>query len=307
MKKSIAIILLACTAAVLSACPPQTYKYAERDTCDLYLDFYKPSQPNGYSIIYVFGGGFISGSRNMPHTVPFYESMAEKGYNVFAIDYRLGMKGRKIGNLPIKPLEEAVDMSTEDLFSSVDFIIRNSGEFLADPDKIIIMGSSAGAITVLEADYLLSRREKASCILPGDFRFAGVISLSGAVFSREGRPDYAVHSPSPTFFIHGTEDRLVTYKKIRIANIGFFGSDYLARLFGKEGYPYAIKRYKGLGHGVAAMEKENIDDICRFIDTYVKGGRKLQADRLYYDPEIKRNDFGHNSISDMYKGTRKGR
>ena len=81
MKKSIAIILLACTAAVLSACPPQTYKYAERDTCDLYLDFYKPSQPNGYSIIYVFGGGFISGSRNMPHTVPFYEAMAEKGYN----------------------------------------------------------------------------------------------------------------------------------------------------------------------------------------------------------------------------------
>ena len=63
--------------------------------------------------------------------------------------------------------------------------------------------------------------------LPDGFRYAGVIAFSGAIFSRRGL-NYRYDTPAPTFFLHGTADRLVPYRQIKLLNIGFYGSDRVA-------------------------------------------------------------------------------
>ena len=87
--------------------------------------------------------------------------------------------------------------------------------------------------------------------LPDGFRYAGVIAFSGAIFSRRGL-SYKYDTPAPTFFLHGTADRLVPYRQIQLFNIGFFGSDRVAGRFKKEHYTHKILRFTDEGHTVAA-------------------------------------------------------
>ena len=52
-----------------------TYMVAQRDTCDLYMDMYEPVEIPGDTlyrptILYVFGGGFITGQRDDPRCSP---------------------------------------------------------------------------------------------------------------------------------------------------------------------------------------------------------------------------------------------
>ena len=52
-----------------------TYLVAQRDTCDLYMDLYEPAVIPGDTlyrptILYVFGGGFITGRRDDPWVLP---------------------------------------------------------------------------------------------------------------------------------------------------------------------------------------------------------------------------------------------
>ncbi len=53
--------------------PDATYMFAQRDTCDLFMDVYEPAKGsettlNGLekpTIIFMFGGGFIEGTRDI--------------------------------------------------------------------------------------------------------------------------------------------------------------------------------------------------------------------------------------------------
>ena len=80
---------------------PCTYLYAQKDTNSLFLDIYdpvpgSPTEVDGTpkpGIIYLFGGGFVMGRRDDPSYVPWFHKLAEDGYRVISIDYRLGLRG----------------------------------------------------------------------------------------------------------------------------------------------------------------------------------------------------------------------
>ena len=159
-----------------SAQQKMTYLYAERDTTRLFLDVLEPAKGSVTSIdgkekptiLFVFGGGFITGSRDDKFYQKWFECMTSEGYRVVSIDYRLKLKGLKLkpirDGLKLKPIRdravfmEAVDAAVEDLISATAFIIENAEELNIDPDNIVTMGSSAGAMTVLSADYELCNR-----------------------------------------------------------------------------------------------------------------------------------------------------
>ena len=66
MKKLILLLTLFLAGMTAFAQNMKIYQYAERDTLQLYLDFYTPEHVHDSTIcmVYVFGGGFIGGHRD---------------------------------------------------------------------------------------------------------------------------------------------------------------------------------------------------------------------------------------------------
>lgn len=282
----------------------KTYAFAERDTCTLYMDVYQPAQQreDKSCIVFVFGGGFRMGSRSAPYHKEFYQLLVDKGFVVIAIDYRLALKTvNRVDALHNYPLACAIDIAVEDLFSAVSYIVDNAEALHIDTANIVLCGSSAGAITVLHADYELANRRKAYVTLPEGFRFGGVISFAGAIFSHNGKVKYNHQAPAPTFLLHGTDDFIVTYKKIVFFNLGFYGTDALVKRYEKLNYPYFAIRYRNLGHEVASAMKYNVDEIEWFVDNYVIAKKQLKVDQYYLNPEIKRNPNYPLRPRDLYR------
>ena len=229
------------------------------------------------------------------------EIVIENNINVVAIDYRLGLKGVKgLGVFNYKPLENAIAMAAEDLLTATKYIIDHESELRIDSKKLIIAGSSAGAITVLQADYELGNRTKLGQILPDGFRYAGVMSFAGAIFSTKGKVKYRHQEPAPTMLLHGTADKLVNYKQIKMFNIGLFGSSKLVKRFEKYEYPYYIVRYNTIGHEVAARMLDDFDKSMWFIENYIVKGAKIHRDDFIDDPTVERHKFGSLKPSEVY-------
>ena len=292
-KKTLTLFLLIFSITNLFAQKKETYLYAEKDTSKLYLDVYIPKVQNEQQscLFFVFGGGFIGGKRDDKQVEKVKEYYTDKGYVVIAIDYRLGMRGQSNYSalIAMKKFEAAINMAAEDLISALDYTLKNlldTKEYKINPKNILVMGSSAGAITALQTDYAICNGYLNSSILPADFHLAGVLAYAGAIFSTHGKPKYKNHEPAPTLFCHGIEDHLVNYKQTRFANIGFFGSNAIAKQFKKKGYNYHIRRYPGLGHQVAALYNNEFALIDQFISEQVFSDTLIQIDETYYNAGI---------------------
>lgn len=272
----------------------ESYQFADRDTCSLWLDVYQPTDSvrKDICILYVFGGGFVKGSRTASDNVLFFKEMVSRGYTVVAIDYRLGLKGVKLGPFNLKPVFQAPKVASEDLISATEFVINNKEKLRINPQKIVLVGSSAGAITVLHTDYELSNRTAMVKSLPAYFHYAAVVSFAGAIISDKGRPKYT-SSPAPTLFYHGTKDKIVIYNKISIFGKGMYGSSSLVKLFKKKSFPFMIVRYKGIKHKVATFTRfEAQDQICDFVDRAVNGNYRNELDITIRDMELQKK-YGH--------------
>ncbi len=291
----------------------QTYVFVERDST-LHLDVYQPQAANGYTIVHVFGGGFIDGARNKKWDSDYCRMLAESGYTVVAIDYRLGLKGvKKVGLSSIDVLENAMMMAVEDCSAAVAYIVSNAAALNIDPDKIILEGVSAGAITVLMTDYARCNHLPATAVLPDNWKPAGVVSYSGAIFSRQGKvkwgdtnnqADSAIR-PAPTMLFHGTVDKIVPYKQIVFGKLGMFGSDALAKRYDKFNMPYRIFRYTDLGHEVSIGGPKTIDELNLFVQQYITEGRKLHSDITVRDDDIQPSDFTYFTRKDLYNPKKK--
>lgn len=305
MKKTIILLLLCVMALGGFAQNMKTYQYAERDTLNLYLDFYTPETVHDSTIcvVYVFGGGFIGGHRDGEFEKGYFKQLVDEGFQVAAIDYRLGLKGAKnLGIFNTDPLKIAIDMATEDAISAIAYLLEHAKELKINKDYIMMVGSSAGAITSLQTDYTLCNGYLNASILPEDFRLAGVVSYAGAIFSNQGKVKYNIHDPAPTMMYHGMADRLVPYTQISFMNIGFFGTDALVKRFEKFDYPYFARRFEGYGHSVAMGGPVTVDDLVWFCRHYVYGKERLQVDGTYknLDPATM-PPFDVYTPGDLYK------
>ena len=315
MKRYILIVLLALASVAATAqqrvriniSPSGEYLFAQRDTCQLFMSVYEPTEESETiinskkkpTILFVFGGGFIMGDRNARDYLPWFRLYNENGYRVITIDYRLGLKGA--GNVGVKDIGviyNAIEIGVEDLYTATAFIIDNAEAMRVDPSNIVIAGSSAGAIIALQAEWHLCNRSGYSSLLPKDFRYAGVMSFSGAIFSREGKIRYAVE-PAPTLFFHGTEDKIVPYNKTVLLKNRFEGSNPLAKSFEKNGYNYNIYRFEGNQHEIASSFVRTFPEQLRFLETNVVKKERRIVDTSVNDPSIK--VWKVNSTKDLYK------
>ena len=300
MDKKIITLVWACLALFSSLAaqevysPTGTYLYSTKDGQELYLDYYDASPGSettldGKSkpaIIFMFGGGFITGTRNDKFYSPWFKKLNDAGYKVFSLDYRLGMKDVKTsgGISSVKAFRHSAQIAAEDLFSATAYLTANKDVFGIDPAKLVTSGSSAGAIAILEADWLLNNG-KAKDFLPEDFRYAGAMPFAGAIISVEGVPSYKT-PPAPTAFFHGTDDKIVNYKQVHVLKWGLFGAHKLAKIFKKNGYTYNIYRYDGHSHEIASTFISTFPEQIRFLETNVIHGMARIVDSTIDDPEV---------------------
>ena len=290
--------------------PDATFCFAHRDTCDLYLDFYRAAPDAGPCadkslkpvIIHIFGGAFMTGQRDYPRDRIWYRQLADAGYHVAAIDYRLGLKGQQVKpDLSALPtLKHAIDIAVEDLFSATAYLLDNAIDLGIDPDRIVVSGSSAGAMTALQGEWEICNGRELARALPGWFNYAGVMAFAGAVFSMDGHIVYN-QKPCPTMLLHGTADRIVPYGQITLFSKQFAGSDALARKMAVTGANVQIFRFRDAGHEIAASMLRNVPEELRFLEENAVKGIHRQVDALVDDAGIQDMGWRGYSARDLYK------
>lgn len=287
--------------------PDGTYLYETRDTCSLFMDVYDPAEGSETTfmgkqkpaIVFMFGGGFIRGTRDDQSYNSWFRMLTDNGYRVVSIDYRLGLKGSdKVGIAQVNVLDKAIHMAVEDLFSATAFMIENADQLGIDPDNIVISGSSAGAISVMQAEYEISNRTQWASVLPEGFNYAGVMSFSGAILSREGKVDWKT-APCPTLMLHGTADKLVPYRQIAFFNLGFFGGGKLVDRFRKYDFNFNMYHFVDYGHEIAGSMDTTLDLQLKFIETNVMQGKKRIVEAWISDPDVYKG-AGPQSRKELY-------
>lgn len=287
--------------------PDGTYLYAEKDGISLYMDVYEPAKGSETTfagkpkptVIYVFGGGFKGGHKDSAAALPWYEEMTKAGYRIVAIDYRLGLKdAREVGLAQAELIYKAIRIAVEDLFSATAFMIDNAAPLGIDPSNLVVSGSSAGAITSLQAEWEICNGSEVAKVLPEGFNYAGVLSFAGAVYSKQGGIKYPCE-PAPTLLFHGKADDIVNYRQIWFFKQRFAGSSTIAKSLRKGGFNYSIYRFDGKKHEIAASMMRNLPEEFRFLETNVILGQKRIVDAdVIGDPEIK--PFKNISLKELY-------
>jgi triacylglycerol lipase len=107
------------------------------------LDVYGPSKQARPALLYVHGGGFTAGDKLSADGAPFYQNVGlwaqQQGMVGVAMTYRLAP-------------EFKWPAGAEDIGLAVAYLHDNAAALGIDPERIVLMGQSAGAVHV--ASYL---------------------------------------------------------------------------------------------------------------------------------------------------------
>ncbi|MEG2612800.1 MAG: alpha/beta hydrolase [Alistipes sp.] len=286
MKKLLVIFaLLALCTASAQEIKKSTVLYSVQGSDSLYMDCYRAHSETiepAPCLLFVFGGGFVSGSRDDARYLPFFEYMVNCGFTVVSIDYRLGLREIAVSGT-FDPADFAktwfatLAMAEEDLYDATNYLLANAAAWNIDATRIITCGSSAGAITVLHGEYDLCRRTQLARKLPAEFNYAGVISFAGAIFAMGDELKWGTaHQPAPILLFHGDADCNVPYDVIREMGAGFFGSAYISNQLSKSKIPHAFYSFNNTDHSIALSPmNENRYEIDDFLEKLVFEHRPL--------------------------------
>lgn len=243
----------------------------------LLLDLYAPRELDAPTagLIFIHGGGWMKGNKSdyKFYTVRF----AAKGYVAASIGYRFGS-------------EAHFPAALEDAKCAIRWMRANAASLNVDPDRIVVLGGSAGGHLSMMAGYTadtglfegggghegVSSAVRAVVDLygPTDLSAAAardhksVTDFLGVRFEQDpdlfyqASPLYQVRSTSPpTLLFQGTIDDLVPTAQ----------SDALAEKLIELGVPYWYDRIDGYPHTMDLAPEINervFDLILRFLETH---------------------------------------
>lgn len=263
-------------------------------TLDLYLPADKTPKP---VVIYIHGGGFETGSKQMPKTPagdwPMV-TLASRGYVVVGVAYR--MSG-----------EAKFPVAVQDVKAAIRFLRAHATEYNLDPKRIGVWGESAGGyLTALvatscgakEFEGVGGNANQSSCVQaavdwfgPIDFtlyqkgasagaakdaspsaitKFLGCdLSQCDAAILRSSNPiNFISKTTPPILIMQGAIDKLVPPQQSQAFYDSLKAKGAIAKLILEP----------GAGHGwegaSAAQSKEIYETAYRFFDKILGGGVK---------------------------------
>ena len=306
MKKALSFLLLTAVAFGAVAQQKQTYQFVQRDSA-LYLDVWSPETPRSdrACVVALFGGGFIEGQRDNSLQTTIARQLTARGYTVVSPDYRLGLKDSamvashstlaKVRDL----FQWTIDIATEDCAAALAWVVANAGKLNINPDRIVLTGCSAGAITVLQLDYCRANALPQASVLPDGWKPAAVVPYAGAIMCK-GKPEYKT-PPAPTMLMHGTKDKIVAYKRFpRLLRHALYGSATVFKQMKKQGFPVWMMRYEGIGHEVASFLPGSVDLFCGYVEQ-VFNGRRTTLDATVRDEKLVPTEWTKMNVGDIYR------
>ena len=229
-------------------------EYARVDGMSLRMDASIPeTTKKAPAVIIVHGGAWVTGDRRF-NVEPLFKPLTEAGFAWFSISYRFATDVTRFG-LAINDVQEAIR-----------FVKAHAAEYHADPDRIALLGESAGgqlaamaalraspdasvkAVVTLYAPSDLITLLKTSDYVPAQIRnsvqgtpwesliLAGLAQLSPIENVRRDMP--------PFLFIHGTADSLVPFQQSR----------EMCERMKKAGASCEVYPVEGGGHGIRWWE-----------------------------------------------------
>lgn len=288
-----------------------TYTYVERDSA-LCLDVYRPenARADRAAVITLFGGGFFTGARNNHLQKETAKALLQRGFTVISIDYRLGLQDKEMvaaNSTLFKAtglFRYCIDIAVEDCAAAVAWVCANAGMLDIDPSRIILTGSSAGAIAVLQLDYCRANSLKEASALPAGWKPAAVIPYSGGILCHKRELRFAT-APAPTLIMHGMKDKIVSYKSFGMPfSDKLFGGKKVDKAMNRGDIPHWFIRFEGIGHEVANWLPGSVDLFCSFTELAL-AGRISTLDATMTDSDLKPSRWTNMSMIEMYSGRRK--
>ena len=246
----------------------------------LQLDIYKPKNLTKPAplLVFIHGGGWKSGER-ADYKV-YLVAFAKKGYLTATVSYRL--------------IDEApYPACAEDITDAVQWFFRNGEKYGYDPDRIALIGGSAGAHLALLAAYGWKKPQPANdttTVPAGNHRIKAVVDIYGPVdltteyarnhpvvtnflkhsyseapelFQNASPKHYLDKNDTPTMILQGTSDELVRVSQ----------SDHLKAQLDSLGVPSVYYRLPLWPHTMDVVQRVN--DYCQikmnaFFEQYLK-------------------------------------
>lgn len=280
---------------------------ADLSAKSLYMDIY---EPKGDTLsrrplaLLLHGGAFIIGDRAAKTISEVATALAEKGYVVASIDYRLGFNpGSK------SSLERAAYRAVQDARAALRFLSAHADQYRIDMNHVFVAGSSAGAITALNTAFMseeerpastffnfwrmqkdLGRLDESTNEFTGDWRIRAVANLWGAVH------DTTLIDPwerIPVISFHGDKDDIVpigynfpfttmdtTWTGHVVSKL--YGSRPVSERLQSLGIHHRLVTFRGLGHE-PQTEPLMYDEV---MDTIMNGITGFFADAFFNWPAI---------------------
>jgi len=193
------------------------------------------------AVIFLHGGGFIPPCCKRQKYVPvFARALTAAGYVVIAPEYPVfdSAEHREAAALP----DRGAALAAEATHRTYEYIQKNADMLGVDPERIGIMGGSAGGFTSF---YLLTHYNDA-------FKFFG---------NCWGCPPYEMDLSKfpPTISIHGTADQAVSYGNEQPVQ------EQLERL----GIPHKLITLEGAPHTPMKEFDQYIPDVLAWIEKYM--------------------------------------
>lgn len=200
----------------------------------LLLDLYEPAGDTASArptLVWIHGGGFVSGTRTDGQIPRLARSMALRGYVSVSISYRLRTPAAFNAD-PTSGIRDAV----HDARAAVRWLRANSTALRLDTARIAFVGSSAGGITALFGTYEDDWGEGSSGSPGYSSSVRAVVNFWGML--PEGADSVMQAGEPPLLIFHGTEDATVPYSE----------AQQLVARATEVGIPHRLVTLAGQGH-----------------------------------------------------------
>ncbi len=232
----------------------------------LLMDIHSPSNSVGKvpALIFIHGGAWRTGKRQDYRVYTTY--FATRGFVAATIDYRLFPEGK-------------VDQQLSDCQAAVGWVRMNAASLGVDPERIVVVGGSAGGHLSLLVGYTAAQAEaKATSGWRDPHRVAAVVDLYGptdltapeandvsVVKDFMGAPLASAperwRQASPLFLVGSNSPPTLIFQGVIDSIVGVKQSDVLAEKLKKTGVRFEYERLEGWPHTMDATVPMN--RFCR--------------------------------------------